>query len=292
MVPVLASLIFAWATHSIVGYYYQDVKLYSGSTMYDTFVFDRSFLYVISEGVFGTFFRGDFSLNPPIWTISTELKGSFIVFGLLALFRRSPLRWVGYVIAAVLLYDRYYLAFPIGMALAALPPPRTDRPGLAALCAVIGVALGSYPYYGVDQGLWYWLPRPWNAPPFDFYHIIGATFLFEALILSRFKSLFGSKIFRFLGRISYSLYLTHFTILSSLSAWLVLWAEPWFGYLPAVAIAALVSFPIMLITAAGFTRMVDAPAVQAADRLTRASFRLLSGSNRLIMRLRRTLSAT
>jgi peptidoglycan/LPS O-acetylase OafA/YrhL len=287
MVPVLASLVFAWFMHKTVGYYYQDVKTYSGSTMYDTFTFDRSLVYVIGEGMFGTFFHGDFSLNPPIWTISTELKGSFIVFGLLALFRHSPLRWMGYAIAALLLYDRYYLAFPLGVALAALPPPRTDRPGFAMVCAVIGVVLGSYPYYGVDQGLWYWLPQPRNAQPFDFYHIIGATFLFEALMLSRFKALFGCKTFRFLGRISYSLYLTHFTILSSLSAWLVLWAEPRFGYLSAVALAGFVSFPVMIVTAYGFTRMVDAPAVRAADRLTRTSFRLWSGSNRLMMRLRR-----
>jgi peptidoglycan/LPS O-acetylase OafA/YrhL len=288
MMPVLASLIFAWCVRTLVGYHYQDVMNYSGSTMHDMFNVDRSFLYVINEGVFGTFFRGDFSLNPPIWTIATELKGSFFVFGLLALFRRSPLRWVGYVAAALLLYDRYYLAFPIGIALAALPRSKTDRPCLAAACAVVGVMLGSYPYYGVDQGLWHWLPRPWNAPSFDFYHIIGAGFLFEALILSQFKTLFDRRIFRLLGRISYSLYLTHFTILSSLSAWLVLWAEPQLGYLPAVFLAGAISFPIMLVTAYGFTRAIDAPAVQAADRLTHTSLRLWARSNRLMIGRRRT----
>ena len=67
----------------------------------------------------------------------------------------------------------------------------------------------------------------------------------------------GNRTMSFLGRISYSLYLIHCTILASLTCWLVLRLEPLTGYLPAIGIAFAVTMPVTLVAAHIFTLLID-----------------------------------
>jgi peptidoglycan/LPS O-acetylase OafA/YrhL len=266
MLPVLASVLLAWAVLTAGGFYYGEVKPLSGAIMPDYFSTPCSFFHAVHEGSFGAFFASDDSLNPVLWTIGIELYGSFLVFGLLALFRRSRYRWLGYGAAAMLLYRGYYLAFPIGVAIAALPKRPPARPLPAAAMAVLGLALGAYPYYGAQEGFWRWLPTPGSALPIVFYHILGAGLLLQAVVLGHARTILNRPIFRFLGRISYSLYLIHFTILAALPTWLVLRLEPSLGYLPAIALAFAATLPVLLIAAYVCVRAVDEPATRIADR--------------------------
>lgn len=266
MLPVLASVLLAWAVLAARGFHYGEIKPLAGAIMPDYFATPRSFLYALGEGSFGAFFAGDNSLNPVLWTIGVELYGSFLVFGLLAALGRSRYRWLGYGVAAALLYDRYYLAFPIGVAIAALPRPAGARPWRAAALALVGLALGSYPYYGAEEGFWRWLPTPGSALPIVFHHTLAAGLLLLAVVWSGAQGVFERPVFRFLGRISYSLYLIHFTVLAALPTWLVLRLSPSLGYLPAIAIALAATLPATLIAAYGFARAVDEPATRLADR--------------------------
>jgi peptidoglycan/LPS O-acetylase OafA/YrhL len=266
MLPVLGSVLLAWAVLTAGGFHYGELKPLSGAVMPDYFASPRSFLYALGAGSYGAFFTGDGSLNPVLWTIQVEFYGSFLVFFLLVAFRRSRYRWLGYGITALLLYDGYYLAFPIGVAIAALRLPTLTRPAPAAALLVLGLALGSYPYYGADEGFWRWLPTPGSALPIVFHHTLGAALLLVAVILSPYKAVFDRQAFRFLGRISYSLYLIHFTILAAVPTWLVLRLQPSLDYLPAIAIAFAVTLPALLIAAYGYARVVDEPATRLADR--------------------------
>jgi len=140
-------------------------------------------------------------------------------------------------------------------------------PWLAALLAVIGLVLGSYPNYSAREGIWIVPLMLLGKDPRLSSHILGAGCLLLAMVLSPAKNMFELPVFRFLGRISYSLYLVHWTILSSLTCWLVLRLEPALGYLAAIAIA--ISLPVMLLCAYGFTRAIDEPATRPADRMAR-----------------------
>ncbi len=236
MLPVLASVLLAWVVLSTGGFHYGAVRPLSGAIMPDSFATPRSFLYALGEGSFGAFFAGEKALNPVLWSIGVELYGSFLVFALLLIFRRSRYRWLGYSAAALLLYDGYYLAFPIGMAIAALPTT-ARRSWASVLLALSGLALGSYPYYGASEGMWRWLPTPGAALPIVFYHTLGAGLLLLAVLMAPARVRLDQPVLRFLGRISYGLYLIHFTVLAALSTWLVLRLEPSFGYLPAILCA-------------------------------------------------------
>jgi peptidoglycan/LPS O-acetylase OafA/YrhL len=108
-----------------------------------------------------------------------------------------------------------------------------------------------------------------NSNPFIMYHILGAACLLQAVIMSPARYWFDHPIFRFLGRISYSLYLIHFTILSSLTCWLVLDLEPVLGYLPAISIAFAVTLPVTLIASYVFARLIDEPSTRLADQFAR-----------------------
>jgi peptidoglycan/LPS O-acetylase OafA/YrhL len=276
MLPVLGSVLFVWVLMASGGFYYGAVKSLSGSLVPDYYAVPRSFIYVFGEGAFGVFFAGENSLNPVLWTIGVELYGSFLVFGLIFVFRRSRFRWIGYGVIAALLHGTYYLAFPIGVALAASNIKTTDRPRLAAVLAFAGLAFGSYPYYGADEGFWRWLPQPGAALPIVFYHTVGAAMLLQAVLLSPIKTALDGSIFRFLGRISFALYLVHVTILASLSARLILLLEPAVGYLPALAIAFVATMPASVSVSYIFARVIDEPATRFSGRFAAWAMVLVS----------------
>ena len=276
MLPVLASVLFAWTVLDAGGFHYGAVRELTGAGMPDGYAAPRSFLSALFEGSLGTFMvwetpvDGNEPLNPVLWSIGLELYGSLLVFLILAGFRR---RWLGYAAAALAFYNTYYLAFPIGMALAELPSSARGRKGLALGTAIIGFALGSFPYYGEREGFWRWLPTPPGAIPIIFHHTLGAGCLLAAVLLAPdlVREWFDRPIWRFLGRISYGLYLTHFTVLVALPTWLVLHWSPSLGYLSAVTLVFAATLPVQLILAYGFARVIDEPATRFAGQFaTRA----------------------
>jgi peptidoglycan/LPS O-acetylase OafA/YrhL len=131
--------------------------------------------------------------------------------------------------------------------------------------ALIGLALGGNPYYGAEEGFWRWLPSPGDALPIVFYHILGAAMLLQAVIRSGVRAVFDRPTFRLLGRISYGVYLVHFTVLAALPTSRVLWMAPSIGYLPSISIAFAVTLPVTLIVAFGFAWAIDEPATRLAE---------------------------
>jgi peptidoglycan/LPS O-acetylase OafA/YrhL len=269
MLPALASALLGWLM-IVTGSDYIN-QLFSRSDA-QSFIQDgnhRRLIYAIWQGCYGAFFGGDDSLNPALWTIRVETLGSALVFFLLVLTGRSRWRWYAYAYAAALSLGGYYFAFPIGILIAALTIDSPVRPWLSMALAVTGLYLGGYPYYGVADGFWGWLPVVGRTNPVILYHTIGAAFLLPAVIMSPFRSVFDLPVFYFLGRISYSLYLIHCAILASLTCWLVLRLEPVLGYFPSIGVAFAVTMPFTLLASYIFTLLVDEPSTRLADWFAR-----------------------
>jgi len=192
------------------------------------------------------------------------------VFSLLALFGGFGSRWP-YLVAMAIFYDSYYLAFILGIVLSDHQLRSGDRDAplvLTLLAVILGLTFGSYPYYGADQGLWSLLPTVGSAHKAVFYHILGAVLLIQAANqFTRARRLLARPAFRFLGRISYSLYLIHFPLVCSLSTGLALFLLPTLDYSVAIAVSFLVSAPLVVAAAALFTELVDRPAIRIADGL-------------------------
>lgn len=65
----------------------------------------------------------------------------------------------------------------------------------------------------------------------NYYHIFGVLcFVFAVLNLKSVQGFLSKKIFLYMGRISYSLYLIHFLVIATFGAWFLLTVEPLLGY--------------------------------------------------------------
>ena len=273
MLPTLGAVLVAWAILAAGGYSFGAAQPFTKSGMRDTYAVVVPLWAALEQGTIGAFFLGQWSLDPVLWTMQTELFGSFLVFALLALFAGVRWRWLVWAVAALIFYNGYYLAFVLGVALADLhgradgweaPYP------LVLVLVTLGVWCGSYPYYGAETGLWSALPAIGSAHKPVFYHVLGAALLIGATsVFTEAREVFTLRPFRFLGRVSYALYLIHFPLICSVATALLLALLPRLGYTASIALIFVVMVPVVLAAAALFTTLIDEPAIRLADRFAR-----------------------
>lgn len=161
------------------------------------------------------------SLNPPLWTMSIELLGSILVFVVLLgdrHIRRKTLTLLA--LTVLLLVCRSYLAcFIAGVmfgrwrADGVFSRLRGARyaPGFPAIAAACMVMAASVPLAGTGRVL--------------AFSLLSAAFVFCVLASHQLDWLFSTPLSQWLGRISFPLYLVHFSVLASFSAGMVVWAH-------------------------------------------------------------------
>lgn len=162
-------------------------------------------------------------LNPVLWTISLELKGSLLVFIVLLLLPKNKFRYAVYALLVVYFFKTYYILFVAGLILSDIgstPLKKLPKLVYVLLCLLV-VILCSYKS-NQQTILWTWL-QP--LEPFIRPHFIGAIGLISLILFNPFKPIvLQSKVAQFLGKISYPLYLFHVLILALI-------AFPQFSYL-------------------------------------------------------------
>jgi peptidoglycan/LPS O-acetylase OafA/YrhL len=230
---------------------------------------DSSFTTFLRYLFIDVMFRGSGDYVTSMWTMKTELFGSFLVFGLLGLIHIIKRPFIILTACLVLLFlakEFYYTGFVIGIILNALVPSAGHQSGFlsteqngkrmvkALLLAVLvfaGLILGSYPSWKnfAPFGFWkfvYDLPNAKSILNEDHYiwiHTIGATLVIAAAMLSRtIQRVLASRLFIFLGLISFSLYLLHPLVLGAMACPLFLKLHEGLGY----NTAALIAFGVMM----------------------------------------------
>lgn len=285
-IPATLSVCLAFAAMRLGLGFFDNIRQATQSSMPDPFTASPRFLVMVQEALFHTFFTYGSAYNPVLWTMTYELLGSFLIFGFLLTLGRSKLRILGYAVLAVLLVDSYYLGFVLGMVLSDLSYSGRDRlaaflpPWTVPLLLGAGLYLGSFPYVGTGNTIYSILV--WRGSSafsfFVFYHTLGACLTLTALLISpRLKSLFGRRPFLYLGRISFSLYLVHFTIICSLGCYLFYQFHLLFPYGLSTALTVILTTPFIFAVAHFFNRFVDAPTLavlgpwsrRVLDRLVR-----------------------
>ena len=273
MLPTLGAVLVAWAILAAGGYSFGAAQPFTKSGMRDTYAAVVPLWAALEQGTIGAFFLGQWSLDPVLWTMQTELYGSFLVFALLALFAGVRRRWLVWAVATLIFYNGYYLAFILGVALADLQGRADGWEApypLVLVLVTLGVWCGSYPYYGAETGLWSMLPAIGSAHKPVFYHVLGAFLLIGATsVFAEAREVFTLRPFRFLGRVSYSLYLIHFPLICSVATALLLALLPRLGYTASIALIFVVMVPVVLAAATLFTTLIDEPAIRLADRFAR-----------------------
>lgn len=184
-------------------------------------------------------YTGWFPYDPPVWTMSYELKGSLLVFGLLvATSRGSPrTQIISYSITGIVLLFLGVWAmacFMSGMVLAANDVYRLDEPLLQRLTERsrtifhwVLFATGWYlcsqpdgvkdPERSYNTFGWYWLtmlvPRTYYYGEYQrFWNSIAAMMVVYAIIRIQWLQNRLSTL-RYLGKVSFSLYLVHIPLL-------------------------------------------------------------------------------
>ncbi|MCJ8014141.1 acyltransferase [Paenibacillus sp. KQZ6P-2] len=293
-VPAALSVIFAYVVMLLGLGYFDDIRQTTLSSMPDPFVASSNVLVMIQEALFRTFFTYGSAYNPVLWTMTYELLGSFLIFGFLLTVGKFRFRFIGYTILTVLLIDSYYLGFVLGMVLSDLKYSGRNwltviqRPWITPFLLCAGLYLGSYPYVGTESTVYsvlVWKTSS-NFSFFVFYHTLGACLTLIALLnSSRLQSLFSRELFSYLGKISFSLYLLHFTIICSLGSYIFYRLHPLFSYGLSVTFTVMLTTPFIFALAHLFYRFIDAKTLSTLSQWSKRIF------DPLIQKKARTMQA-
>jgi peptidoglycan/LPS O-acetylase OafA/YrhL len=191
----------------------------------------------IAEMLYGAFATGQSRYNSNLWTMRVELWGSFYIFVLTAMSTNRRLRLICYALFVAWSPFDYYPLFAIGAAFYDFE----DVVGLVFAATPIPIVLFFTGLYlcglpatsDPDQLKWYgWLPVIAAHDNERYWHEIGASLVLLGTIHSEtIRAVFSTGVARWLGKISFTLYLIHLPIICSLTAWLVLMTASQIYYL-------------------------------------------------------------
>lgn len=274
-VPAFVSVLLAYLVMVNGWGYYDKVRNLTMATMPDPYMVIPGIPELLKQGLYHTFFTYGMAYNPVLWTMTYELFGSFIIFGMLLIAGTFRFRYLLYIAGILWFHDSYYLGFWLGLLLSDLANSRSgsririhSKVLLACLTAA-GIYLGSYPYVDPAGMVYGWLPIGGglltNAIA---YRTIGAFLLLAVMLSSRLgQKMFASRPLEYLGRVSFSLYLVHFAVLCSFSSLLFLHLSDRLAYGWNVLLTTAVSMPLIFILAHLMYIGVDGPIVRLLSRI-------------------------
>lgn len=220
---------------------------------------------VLYEGmIFG---KGD--IVPQLWTLRVEFWGSMALLCVAVLSgRRYALVGLAALLAGCLSLSgpdwHFFIAFPLGAALGFLP--RSGKV-MAASLFVLGLFLGGF----LDgHWLYYLFPSPFENNR-AVYSLVGAVLLVQSVRSGVFSRLFQSNVVQLFGKLSFGIYLIHFTIVSTLWSWLYL------NYATNTLIVFFItafSMIIVLLLSAVFEKYCDRPSINLGNAFANAVLRM------------------
>ena len=247
--------------------------------------FSPSLWQAFLEGVWRTFVHGEIFYNSNLWTMRFEFFGSFVVFALAFLTlkaRNALLRWSLWLLVGAWLtgISTYYLCFVLGLTLAYRD--RLDRRPFPRGLS-IGLLIVAVYFYGyfLPIGAYAWMPRALDSH--------DARTLIYAAVAALLVMLFGrngslqhglqNRLAKWLGEISFPLYLLHPLLLFSASSYLHLQLRA-LPPLPAVLINLALTCALTFSLATLLARL-DARWVTWVNRAVQSGLhRLVSARNR------------
>ncbi len=220
------------------------------------------------------------SFNAPLWTLHIEFVGSLIVLGLVAL--RQAIGRIPHLIACLLLIaalaSSLLSLFIVGhLAAAWLRTSAASRKNLMLGIGLVelGILLDTTDTMGFMTWLHDLLPTPFIGKAVtaaEAQRMAGAAALFLGVAcLPQAQNWLSRAGVRWLGKISFSLYLTHFPVLFTAASAAFVAITPHLPYLLAVLVVTVAGSLLSMVIAVGFEAAVDGPAI----RLSRLVFRLL-----------------
>jgi peptidoglycan/LPS O-acetylase OafA/YrhL len=194
--------------------------------------FEPEFWRVIKYSFSDVFFKHstETSYNPFLWTMSIELAGSFFLFATLPILKYLKNRIAFALSAALYLFlsDSIYAMFFIGLFFALL---RVDsnfiqkirfKNFLGLLILLLVVAY--------DNNLWR-MHGNYDDYTNRVMSIMAIYLLFAILLSQKMQKIFTMSLSKFLGKISFALYLVQFPVIMSYTSYLILFFNEKYSYI-------------------------------------------------------------
>ena len=276
MLPALASVLIAFVFISLnLSLNKEAHEITQSAALHPVWSPHPGLLEALYEGMVGIFVHGPVNnYNSVLWTMQYEFAGSFMVFGLALLFGQAKWRWVIYVAAAIGFQGSWYLGFILGMAIADLYAHRIDlvqkikQPAYLVLLA-FGVCLGAFPTSSkIAETVYGHIMLPWlsQAQNQSIYTTLGAVcIVLSALGLVKFKELLSNRLMSQLGKYTYSLYLVHQPLIYTVGTGVFMALITHFGYNKSVAMAFIVTIPVVALVTLLFYKFIEQPSIRLAS---------------------------
>ena len=282
-IPVSASIFIMfilWKTHLINLQPIYKETLSSWIGMQKDFA--PHFIDMIRTAFYGVFIEGDGRYNTVLWTISLEFIGSMLVFAFLALFGKLSKRFIVYFVLAVIFFKTPFLAFIFGIILAdrfeylrSSGFSKWMNKGLFIPVTAIALLIGSVPftpYFSYAYPSLKFLNID-SYTRIQTIHTFVAALLVVSIICSKpLISFLSHKIFTYLGRISFGVYLMHIPVLFTLTMFAFIHLRNHFHYVPAAVIACAITLPFVIPVAHLFTKFIDEPAIRFSSYVYKRFF--------------------
>ena len=197
-----------------------------------------------------------------------------MVFLFLLLFGQFKSRILISIFLAFVFYDSLYQGFWIGLSIAEIVKnhnckrPLISHSALSCLVIILFIYFSSYPHYVNHDFLTgtVYAILPDDKSFGGGYPMLAALLIFILLISSvRLKEYLNKPFFQFFGHISYALYVMHFLVLGSLSAWLFQISYNNLGYHGSFIISSALGLSVIVLLSYIATRYVDSPSIKFAN---------------------------
>lgn len=282
-IPVLASVLFAYILMKAHLMYNVQLADRSGPefhTMKGVFNFEPGLAEAFKNALFDSFFQFHYrgSYNPILWTMSPELYGSFICFGLFWIFRTRPGRYlvfIGMMIAALWSGLFWMVTFLLGYMLSDIA--HSENPFRERVEAIFGKLFSN----SVLIFFWALVLIIINGIFLTYYagyaKVLVSTGLVTLVMYSDgLKHFFSRGLLRWLGKISFSLYLVHLPLIYSLSCYLYMTLP--LGFTGNILVSGSVTILAALLLSMLFTRFIDRPAIRFSDAWAIYVLKLFKGN--------------
>ena len=228
--------------------------------------------------LYKTMFLGDASFDTCMWTISIEFYGSLLVFAFLALTHNTRNRGTMLVLFIIFFYlisYAYLEAFALGISLNYIEARREKANKyllliLPFLLLPAGLVLGSLPTGKPVIHTFFSQTPVFILETFDFawIHTGGAYLVVTSFVISpRLQHFISMRLFRFLGYISFCLYLLHPIVIGSVTCFAFLHMYGHIGYIPSTVYAFLITLAVCIPLSWLMTKYIDEAGINFAKRV-------------------------
>lgn len=268
VVPIAAIEIISYVMMKAGLFYNVEASVISKSEWFAYFYnFEPTFYGALRESLFACLFKGENIYSGVLWIMKYEFLGSLIAYLTLFLIGKNKFRYIIYAIELVFLLvidpNYGYAAVLLGMIICDIM--NTKREFVDKICRnkfillimfLTGIFLASYPAAGV--GLENTIYSLLGSPRVILFYTAGCSILFFVLLNSSLmQRLLDNKFLNYLGRYSMGIYMVHFPVIASFSAWLLILLSNVLSYNLIMLLNLILSAVIVVLLGKVFTCIVE-----------------------------------